>query len=130
MILRYSILVTGAPYGTQQASAAYQFSLALLARGHQLHSLFFYREGVLNGNQLTVPASDELDLVRLWQRLAADHQVKLNVCVAAALRRGVIDNNEARQQEGVQANLQPGFSMSGLGSLAQASLSCDRLVQF
>ncbi len=129
MALRYSILVTGAPYGTQQASAAYQFALALLARGHQLVSIFFYREGVLNGNQLSSPASDEFDLVRAWQQLSAAHQVELNVCVAAALRRGVIDHDEATQHE-LQANLQSGFSLTGLGSLAEASLSCDRLVQF
>ena len=127
--MRYSILVTGAPYGTQQASAAYQFALALLGRGHQLVSVFFYREGVLNGNQLSSPASDEFDLVRAWQQLSAAHQVELNVCVAAALRRGVIDHDEATQHE-LQANLQSGFSLTGLGSLAEASLSCDRLVQF
>lgn len=130
MALQYSILVTGAPYGTQQASAAYQFALALLARGHQLSSVFFYREGVLNGNQLSSPASDEFDLVRAWQQLSADHHVELNVCVAAALRRGIIDNDEAAQRHELSANLQAGFSLSGLGSLAEAALSSDRLVQF
>jgi len=128
--LRYCLLVTGPAYGTQQASAAYQFALALLACGHQLESIFFYREGVLNGNQLSTPASDEFDLVRAWQRLAADNRVALNVCVAAALRRGVIDDAEARNQGMEFANLQPGFTLTGLGSLAEASLTCDRLVQF
>ena len=28
------------------------------------------------------------------------------------------------------SNLQPGFSLSGLGALAQAALTCDRVVQF
>lgn len=130
MTLRYSLLVTGAPYGTQQASAAFQFALALLARGHQLDSIFFYREGVLNGNQLSSPASDEFDLVRAWQQLAATHQIALNVCVAAALRRGVIDENEAATRQTLQANLQDGFSLTGLGSLAEAALTCDRLIQF
>jgi len=128
--LRYCILVTGPAYGTQQASAAYQFALALLSRGHQIVSVFFYREGVLNGNQLSSPASDEFDLVRAWQRLAADHQVELHLCVAAALRRGVIDCNEAANQGLQVANLQAGFTFTGLGSLAEAALSCDRLMQF
>ena len=134
MTLRYSLLVTGAPYGTQQASAAYQFAQALLARGHQLDSIFFYREGVLNGNQLTSPASDEFDLVRAWQQLAEEHGVALNVCVAAALRRGIIDADEAANREDEpherQPNLQPGFALTGLGSLAEAALTCDRLIQF
>lgn len=91
---------------------------------------FFHREGVLNGNLLSAPASDEFDLVRSWQRMAADHQVALNVCVAAALRRGVIDETEAHNQGHGQTNLQPGFHLTGLGSLAEASLTCDRMVQF
>ncbi len=130
MKLRYCLLVTGPAYGTQQASAAYQFALALLACGHQIVSVFFYREGVLNGNQLSAPASDEFDLVRAWQRLAVNNQIALNVCVAAALRRGIIDDAEAHNQGSDFANLQPGFTLTGLGSLAEASLTCDRLVQF
>ncbi|AEX50281.1 sulfurtransferase complex subunit TusD [Rahnella aquatilis] len=130
MKLRYCLLVTGPAYGTQQASAAYQFALALISSGHHLDSVFFYREGVLNGNLLSAPASDEFDLVRSWQRMAADYQVALNVCVAAALRRGVIDETEAHNQGHGQTNLQPGFTLTGLGSLAEASLTCDRLVQF
>lgn len=129
-MLRYALLVTGPAYGTQQASAAYQFARALLAAGHHLESIFFYREGVLNANQLTAPASDEFDLVRAWQRLAVEHQVALNVCVAAALRRGVTDENEARQLSLGHANLQSGFTLSGLGALAETSLRCDRMVQF
>ncbi|ARY99570.1 sulfurtransferase complex subunit TusD [Yersinia ruckeri] len=129
-MLRYCLLVTGPAYGTQQATSAYQFAQALLAAGHQLVSVFFYREGVLNANQLTSPASDEFDLVRAWQQLAKTDSVVLNVCVAAALRRGVCDEHEANQLGLSRANLQPGFTLSGLGSLAEAALTCDRVVQF
>lgn len=129
-MLRYSLMVTGPAYGTQQASSAYQFAQALLACGHRLTSVFFYREGVLNANRLTAPASDEFDLVRAWQRLAEQHGVELNVCVAAALRRGVTDCQESEARGLQQDNLQPGFQLSGLGSLAEAALGCDRVVQF
>lgn len=129
-MLNYCLLVTGPAYGTQQASSAWQFAQALLAAGHRITSVFFYREGVLNANQLTYPASDEFDLVRAWVALAQQHGVELNVCVAAALRRGVTDEQEATQLALVAANLQPGFTLSGLGSLAEAALSNDRLVQF
>ncbi|WP_174847924.1 sulfurtransferase complex subunit TusD [Yersinia artesiana] len=128
--LKYCLMVTGPAYGTQQASSAYQFALALISSGHKLDSVFFYREGVLNANQLTAPASDEFDLVRAWQKLASEHAVILNVCVAAALRRGVADQNEAEQLNLAAANLQPGFTLSGLGALAEAALTCDRMVQF
>ena len=129
-MLNYCLLVTGPAYGTQQASSAYQFAQALLAKGHRLSSVFFYRERVFNANQLTAPAGDEFDLVRGWVQLAQQHRVELNVCVAAALRRGVTDEQEAAQQGLAAANLQPGFILSGLGSLAEAALSSDRLVQF
>jgi tRNA 2-thiouridine synthesizing protein D len=82
---------------------------------------FFYREGVLNANQLTAPASDEFDLVRGWQSLHDEHGVALHICVAAALRRGVTDEREAQQLALPGHNLQPGFTLSGLGALAEAA---------
>ncbi|MFD1800753.1 sulfurtransferase complex subunit TusD [Mixta tenebrionis] len=127
--MRYTLLVTGPAYGTQHASSALLFAQALLAAGHQLHSVFFYREGVLNGNQLTAPASDEFDLVRAWQALQ-QQGATLNICVAAALRRGVADKQEAESLGLPASNLQPGFQLAGLGALAEAALSCDRVVQF
>jgi len=128
--MRFAILVTGPAYGTQQASSALQFSQAVIAQGHTLESVFFYREGVYNANQLTSPANDEFDLVRAWQQLHQQHNVELHICVAAALRRGIADEEQATQLDLPCHNLQPGFTLSGLGALAQASLTCDRTVQF
>lgn len=128
--MRYTLMVTGPAYGTQQATSAYLFARALLTAGHQLESVFFYREGVLNANQLTAPASDEFDLVRAWQAIHQEQGVALNICVAAALRRGVSDAQEAARLQLASSNLQPGFTLSGLGALAEAALSCERMVQF
>lgn len=128
--MRFALLVTGPAYGTQQASSAWQFASAVLAEGHELTNIFFYREGVYNANQLTAPANDEFDLVRAWQMLHENHGVELHICVAAALRRGVTDDAEALQPGLTAANLQSGFSLSGLGALAEAALTCDRMVQF
>ncbi|WES68879.1 sulfurtransferase complex subunit TusD [Superficieibacter sp. HKU1] len=128
--MRFALLVTGPAYGTQQASSAWQFASALLAEGHDLACVFFYREGVHNANQLTSPASDEFDLVRAWQRLHHEHGVALHICVAAALRRGIADESEAGHPELPGANLADGFTLTGLGALAEAALTCDRVVQF
>jgi len=128
--MRYTLLVTGPAYGTQQATSALLFAQALMAAGHELESVFFYREGVLNANQLTAPASDEFDLVRAWQRLHQEQGVALNICVAAALRRGVSDSQEAARLALPASNIQPGFTLSGLGALAEAALRCERMVQF
>ncbi|PVZ74320.1 sulfurtransferase complex subunit TusD, partial [Listeria monocytogenes] len=105
--MRFTLMVTGPAYGTQQASSALQFAKALLAEGHSLESVFFYREGIYNANQFTSPASDEFDLVRAWKQLHDENGVALHICVAAALRRGVTDENEARAQGLPGANLQP-----------------------
>ncbi|MEJ5074745.1 sulfurtransferase complex subunit TusD [Enterobacter ludwigii] len=128
--MRFALMVTGPAYGTQQSSSAWQFANAVLAEGHELVSVFFYREGVYNANQLTAPANDEFDVVRAWQSLHEKHGVALHICVAAALRRGVTDETEAKQLALAGFNLQPGFTLSGLGALAEASLTCDRMVQF
>ncbi|MGE9552421.1 sulfurtransferase complex subunit TusD [Erwinia amylovora] len=128
--MRFTLLVTGPAYGTQQASSAWLFARALLAQGHTLESVFFYREGVLNASALTSPASDEFDLTRAWQQLHQEHGVALNICVAAALRRGVTDEQEAKNLGLPAANLAQGFRLSGLGALAEAALSCERMVQF
>lgn len=128
--MRFAIVVTGPAYGTQQASSALQFARAVLNEGHELSSVFFYQEGVYNANMLTSPASDEFDVVRAWQQLNQTQGVTLNICVAAALRRGIVDETESARLGLAAANLQPGFILSGLGALAEASLTCDRVVQF
>ncbi len=128
--IKFSIVVTGAPYGSQSASSAYQFCEAAVSAGHQIAGVFFYQEGVLNASQLVSPASDEINLPQLWAKLATRYQFPLEVCVSAALRRGVVNEQEAEQLSLAQFNLQPPFVLSGLGQLAELSAHCDRLVQF
>ena len=50
----------------------------------------------------------------------------------SALRREVIDETfkRGRRLGLASSNLQQGFTLSGLGALAEASLTCDRVVQF
>ena len=128
--LTYTLVVNGPVYGSQSARSAYQFAKALIAKGHSLSSVFFYQDGVTNGTALTVPANDEFDLVTAWQTLATEHNVRLETCVAAALRRGVVSQDEANQHGLAQSNLAEGFHQAGLGSLAEAMLVQDRVVQF
>nr|WP_216607676.1 sulfurtransferase complex subunit TusD [Vibrio tubiashii] len=128
--MTYTLVVNGPVYGSQSARSAYQFAKALIAKGHSLASVFFYQDGVTNGSALTVPANDEFDLVTAWQTLATEHNVRLETCVAAALRRGVVSQDEASQHGLAQSNLAEGFHQAGLGSLAEAMLVQDRVVQF
>ena len=130
MSLTFALLVTGAAYGSQHASTAYRFAQSLLAQGHKISHLFFYQEGVYNGNRLHLPASDEVDLVKCWCELAQGQGLQIDICVAAALRRGVVDQRQAAEAGVEHFNLTPPFQLSGLGQLAEAILTADRFVQF
>ncbi|OYD21064.1 sulfurtransferase complex subunit TusD [Oceanimonas baumannii] len=128
--LRFALLVTGPCYGSQAATDAWRFACAVLAQGHAIDSVFFYQEGVHNGNRLVQPANDEFDLYRAWVELAERHDLTLDLCVAAALRRGLCDDTGAAEAGLGVGNVVPPFRMSGLGALAQAALTADRMVQF
>lgn len=128
--LQFSLIVNGTVYGTQAARQAYQFAQAVIARGHQLNQVFFYQEGVLNASALNWAANDEFQLTQAWQELAREHQIALDVCVSAAMRRGIMSKEEAQQQHFPQYNLAEPFELTGLGQLAQALLTQDRVVQF
>lgn len=128
--LSYTLVISGPAYGSQNASSAYLFAQALLKRGHKIERLFFYQDAVLNASSLHQPANDEFDLHKAWCELAAQHNLQLEVCVAAALRRGLIDEEEAQQAGLQQYNVQAPFIFTGLGQLAQALLSADRVLQF
>lgn len=122
--LRYTIVVMGPAYGTQQSSCAYQFVSTLLSTSpHLVEHIFFYGDGIYNANQFTQPASDEFNLITAWQTLAKQYNLNLDVCVSAALRRGVV-------QETTEDNLAEGFRLSGLGALSEAMANCDRVIQF
>lgn len=128
--LRFALLVTGPCYGSQAAADAYRFAKAVIEQGHMLSQVFFYQEGVHNANHLVAPASDETNLQQAWVTLARAQGLQLDVCVAAALRRGVCDAVSAKQTGLSQWNLIAPFYLSGLGALAEAALTADRMVQF
>jgi len=125
--MRYALVITGPAYGTQNATSAWMFAKALLKAKHSITSIFFYQEAVSNANKLTSPASDEHDLIEEWVKLSRDENIPLNICVSAALRRGVVDQDHA--QAG-QYNFHPRFNFSGLGELATSLLTCERVIQF
>lgn len=130
MSLTYGLVVNGPAYGSQASRKAFQFAEAVCAQGHQIKKVFFYQEGVLNASSLVLPANDEVDITKQWQALAQRHDIELETCVAAALRRGVIGAEEAEQHQLSQYNLATGFQQAGLGGLATALLTFDRVVQF
>ncbi|PKF51514.1 sulfurtransferase complex subunit TusD [Enterovibrio nigricans] len=130
MSLSYVLVVNSPVYGRQSSLTAYRFAKALIEKGHTLTRVFFYQDGVSNASSLTVPANDEFDLVSAWQTLAKESGAELETCVAAALRRGQVSEEEAKQHALASNNMADGFTQAGLGSLSESLLTADRVVQF
>jgi len=117
--MKFNLLVSEGPYTHQASDTAYQFAAAAITAGHEVMRVFFYHDGVYNATRLTEPPQDDRHIVNRWSALKEQHQVDLVVCVAAALRRGIKEENLAQ-----------GFRISGLGQLVEAGIKCDRLVTF
>lgn len=126
----FSVNVQAPPYSSEASYSAYQFCKALLLQGHHLHRVFFYHDGTYNATNLAAPQQDELDLYSAWQALAREHKVELIVCIAAALKRGVLDQEESIRYQKAAFNLAEGFMLGGLGQLVEAAVNSDRLVTF
>lgn len=128
--MQFSLLILGAPYSTQSASTAFRFAQAAIDSGHTLYRVFFYHDGVYCANDLVTPPQDEDNQPANWGTLAEQHNVDLVVCIASALKRGVIDKAEAQRYEKSAPNLARGFSISGLGQLVDATIISDRVITF
>ena len=50
--MKFGILVNEGPYTHQASDSAYQIVKAALAKGHEIYRVFFYHDGVNNGNVL------------------------------------------------------------------------------
>ncbi len=128
--MNFAIAVFAGPQNSEAPLSALHFARAVLASGHQLSRVFFYHDGVYTANKLSYPPQDEPNLPAEWSEFGMTNQIELIVCVASALRRGILDATESERYEKSDHNLAPGFEISGLGQLIDSSLSADRLVTF
>ncbi|MEP9315670.1 sulfurtransferase complex subunit TusD [Pseudomonas sp. LABIM340] len=124
------VIALFSPPHSPAARRALRFAEAALAGGHEITRLFFYQDGVHSASANTVTSQDELDVAAAWTRFVADHQLDGVVCIAAALRRGVLNPEEANRYSRPAANLQAPWELSGLGQLHEAAQLADRLVCF
>ncbi|MCP5279892.1 MAG: sulfurtransferase complex subunit TusD [Thiobacillus sp.] len=128
--MKIGILINEGPYQHQASDSAYMFAKAAIAKGHEVFRVFFYHDGVNNATRLTVPPADDRHIVNRWAALGEEHKIDMVVCIAAAQRRGMMDENEAKRQGKDANNIHPAFRISGLGQLVEAGIQCDRLVTF
>ncbi|RYY75507.1 MAG: sulfurtransferase complex subunit TusD [Gammaproteobacteria bacterium] len=126
----FSLAIYAAPYSSQASQSAYSFAQALLESGHSLYRVFFYHDAIHSASALSTPQQDEFNFTEQWRALAATHDIDLVVCIAAALKRGLLNQQEAVRYEKPTFNLAEGFEISGLGQLVDAAVISDRLVTF
>lgn len=126
----FSIIIQGAPYSSQASASAWNFSKAALESGHQIYRLFFYQDGVHNASALIVPPQDEVHLPKRWQSLITEFKLDAVVCIASALKRGIVDASEVDRYELAASNILSGFTIGGLGLWLDATVNSDRVLNF
>ncbi len=127
--MKLNLIVNGAVYSSQTAYSAYCFAKQAVVK-HQVTQVFFYQDGVTQANSLSSPLADEFDAVQAWAELAEQYNIDLVVCISAAERRGVIDDEQREEFAKPAANLHAKFRIQGLGAMHDATLSADRTVSF
>jgi tRNA 2-thiouridine synthesizing protein D len=128
-VMKFAIAVFSAAHAPSSRRALL-FAQAALAGGHQIVRLFFYQDGIYNASSSVVTPQDELDLPKQWRAFVSDHQLDGVVCIAAALRRGVLNEEEARRYARDAVAVEKPWELSGLGQLHDAVQDADRLICF
>ena len=128
--MKFAIQVNEGPYNHEASVSALNFVRAAVDAGHEIFRVFFYHDGVNNGTRYTTPPQDDINIVNAWSELAEKHSMNLVVCVAAAQRRGIVDEGEQQRNGKDGNNIAAGFRISGLGQLIEAGIQSERLVVF
>lgn len=126
----FSLVITGAPHSSNAPYSALRFARSALENGHGIHRIFLQGDGVLCATNLGQAPQDLLDVPALWQEFAAKHNIDVVVCVTSALKRGILNESEARRYGKGHFNLAGGMEISGLGQLMDAIQQSDRVVTF
>ncbi|NMY72954.1 MULTISPECIES: sulfurtransferase complex subunit TusD [Pseudomonas] len=127
--MKFAIALYAAAHAPSSRRAL-RFAEAVVAGGHEIVRLFFYQDGVHSASSNIVTPQDEPDLAQQWAAFVTRHQLDGVVCIAAALRRGVLNDAEATRYQRSAVNLKAPWDLSGLGQLHDAIQTADRLICF
>lgn len=128
--MNFAIAIHGDAATSESPRLALRFAQAAVAKGHAIHRVFFYHAAVNIANSLAVQPQDERDTAAEWAAFATEHGIELAVCVAAALRRGVLSDDDAVRYERIAANVKAPYQIVGLGQLVEAAIVADRFITF
>jgi tRNA 2-thiouridine synthesizing protein D len=126
--IRYTLILTQSPVQYESNQTAQSLVTELIAAGDTIDRIFFYQDAVYIGLQSQVSGQGLESSYQGWLALHKMHNVPLQLCIANSLRRGVLDDVEAKRY-GQNANLKEGFQLAGLGEIAEACQSSDRIIR-
>ena len=127
--MKFAIALYSAAHAPSSRRAL-RFAQAALAGGHEIVRLFFYQDGVHSASSNIVTPQDEQDIAQQWAAFVSQHQLDGVVCIAAALRRGVLNEDESARYQRPGVNVHAPWELSGLGQMHDAIQSADRLICF
>jgi tRNA 2-thiouridine synthesizing protein D len=129
-VASFLIMVHSTNYANQSSRSALKYAEAVINRGHTLKAIFFYQEGIYHANNLSLIPTDELNTSDGFKTLNTNHTTPLLLCVTAAQKRGVIDEDQAKLESLAHFNLADGFTIAGLAEMASIAAQADYVVQF
>ena len=117
--MKFALQINASPYHSSTSFSAFRFAFEVITQGHEIFRVFFYHDGIYHAMKSAMPPDDEFSIFSAWQTLAQQHNIDLVVCISAAQRRGLLEENVAQ-----------GFRLGGLGQLLEATLLADRFLVF
>ena len=128
--MKFSVIVYGAPYSNEASVSALNFSQAVINQGHSIYRIFFFSDGVHNANRFVVTPQDEINLQDEWDKLIQEYSIDSIVCVTSGLKRGVIDEGEAKRHKFEVSSIKSNSELAGLGQLIDAYSKSNRVISF
>ncbi len=115
-------MVVTTPASSSLTVTAIDLAKTIVESEHELIGVFFYQDGVLNASTTLAIPSDEFQSHQAWQTLNNDYGLPLHLCITAAEKRGLTDDESLM-------NIDSHFTISGLGELVELTNLCDRVIQ-
>lgn len=130
MSATFALSLSGAPFSSLAPLSAFRFAQAALAQGHTIQQVFLYQDGIYLASRFSNLPADELNLTLAWQELAQAANFPLYVCIAGAVKRGLLSAEEAERQGLLCASLATGYQLASLADLATSISSATRSLHF
>jgi len=126
--ISYTLILTQSPIQNESNLTAQALVSELINAGDIIDRVFFYQDAVYVGLESQIPGQGIEASYQGWLTLQEKQSFPLQLCIANSLRRGIHDETEANRYSQT-ANLQQGFQLSGLGEIAEACRSSDRIIR-